>query len=159
MNRYLLIISLLIMGCDSAESPTLKECRVVQENLIRRTSSLDSSLQEHVVSLQGQSIALSTDTMLAIDSLLRLRYSYLKESVIRIEMKQAELHRWRDQLILLPSREEIARGARNPFGDTAGDAGILQALTAYGDTLTILESGISDLIRNTTYERTSPPQP
>lgn len=159
MYRNFLFLLLLMAACDSAESPTLKECRQVQDNLIHRTTVIDSTLQNQMALLQEQSMVLSADTLLATDSLLRMRYSILKESASQLEMKQAALHRWRDQLILLPSREEIARGVQNPFGENEGDAGILRTLTAYSDTLSALESGISELIRNTTYERTSSPQP
>jgi hypothetical protein len=76
-----------------------------------------------------------------------------------LEFKQAELHAWRDHLVVLPSKEEIAQGIRNPFGEGAGDNGILKTLNAYSDTLATLESTITELIRTTTYERTSTPQP
>jgi hypothetical protein len=103
--------------------------------------------------------AMSTDTLLATDSMLRIQYASIKEGVNQLEYKQAELHAWRDHLIVLPSKEEIAGGIRNPFGENTGDAGILSTLNAYSDTLATLEITISELIRTTTYERTSSPQP
>lgn len=159
MNRIHLAAIVLLTACTSAESPVLRECRTIQENIVLRTATLDSTLGAQLTLLREQSVTMSADTLLASDSLLRMRYSNLKESFNQLEFKQAELHSWRDHLILLPSNEEIAKGIRNPFGEGAGDAGILQALNSYSDTLSILESSISDLIRKTSHERTSPPQP
>jgi uncharacterized protein YcfL len=159
MNRFYLAALVLLAACSSAESPALRECRTVQENIILRTSQLDSTLIVELTLLREQSVTMSTDSLLASDSLLRMKYSRLKESSSQLEYKQAELHSWRDHLILLPATEEIALGIRNPFGEGAGDAGILQTLNSYSDTLSIIESSISELIRTTTHERTSTPQP
>lgn len=159
MNRLLLLLILSITACDSAESPSLRESRSIQDNLMRRIAQVDSMLNTQLTTLREQSIALSNDTLLTSDSLLRVHYSNLKESANQLEYKQTELRNWRDQLTLLPSKEEIARGIANPFGEQAGDKGILQALNASSDTLIILESSISELIRTTTYERTTTPKP
>jgi len=159
MNRFYSLVFIFIVSCDSTESPTLRECRNFQDNLLRRTAQADSLLNAHKASLFEQSTALSTDSLLASDSLLRLRYANMKESANQLEFKQAELHSWREQLVLLPSQAEITQGIRNPFGENSGDAGILMALNAYSDTLSILETSISELIRTTTYERTAAPKP
>jgi hypothetical protein len=152
MQRVYIILLFLITACESAESPKLKECRAVQENVIKRTSVADSALQNHLTTLREKSIMMSTDTLLATDSLRRKQYSKLKESASRIEYKLSELHVWRDHLILLPSKEEISAGIRNPFGAHTGDAGILQVLNSYSDTLSIIESSISELIITTSHE-------
>jgi hypothetical protein len=143
---------ILLTACESAESPTLKECRVVQENVLQRTSKADSTLQNHLTLLREKAVVMSTDTLLATDSLRRIHYSTLKESASMIEYKLSELHVWRDHLILLPSKEEISGGIRNPFGVHTGDAGILQVLNSYSDTLSIIESSISQLITTTSHE-------
>jgi len=150
---------LFFMGCSSAESPALRECRTAQDQLSKRIAVSDSSLNAHLSELRMQRDAMSTDTLLATDSMLRIQYASIKEGVNQLEYKQAELHAWRDHLIVLPSKEEIAGGIRNPFGENTGDAGILSTLNAYSDTLATLEITISELIRTTTYERTSSPQP
>ena len=150
---------LFFIGCTSAESPALRECRTAQEQLSKRIALSDSSLTAQISQLRLQSEAMSTDTLLAVDSMLRVQYAAIKEAVNQLEYKQSELHAWRDHLIVLPSKEEIAVGIRNPFGADAGDAGILNTLNAYSDTLATLEVTISELIRTTTYERTSSPQP
>ena len=152
MQRASIILLILLTACESTESPTLKECRVVQESVIKRTSTADSALQNHLTLLQDKSVVMSTDTLLATDSLRRLHYSNLKESASMTEYKLAELHVWRDHLILLPSKEEINGGIRNPFGVHTGDAGILQILNSYSDTLSIIESSISALIITTSHE-------
>ena len=152
MQRVYIILMILLTACESAESPTLKECRVVQENVLQRTSTADSTLQNHLTLLREKAVVMSTDTLLAIDSLRRIHYSMLKESASMIEYKLSELHVWRDHLILLPSKEEISGGIRNPFGVHTGDAGILQVLNSYSDTLSIIESSISQLITTTSHE-------
>jgi hypothetical protein len=152
MAKYTYVLLIIMASCASAESPALLECRQVQENIVLRTSLLDSSLNSHVSALREQCNAMSVDTLLATDSLRRKHYSNLKESVALIEEKQTEMHRWKSGLILLPTREEIASGIRNPFGKAAGDAGILQALNTYSDTLTILEKSITELINSHHYE-------
>jgi hypothetical protein len=150
---------LFFIGCTSAESPALRECRAAQDQLNQRIALSDSSLNTHLSELRLQRDAMSTDTLLAVDSMLRVQYGAIKEAVNQLEYKQSELHAWRDHLIVLPSKEEIAGGIRNPFGESTGDAGILSTLNAYSDTLATLENTISELIRTTTYERTSSPQP
>jgi len=152
MQRVYIILLILMTACESAESPTLKECRVVQENVLQRTSMADSTLQNHLTLLREKAVVMSTDTLLATDSLRRVHYSKLKESASMIEFKLSELHVWRDHLILLPSKEEISGGIRNPFGVHTGDAGILQVLNSYSDTLSIIESSISQLITTTSHE-------
>ena len=152
MHRTFILLLLLLAACESAESPTLKECRAVQENVLMRTSGIDSILHAQLNSIREMSAAMSTDTLLATDSLRRMRYANLKESTSQIEFKQSELHAWRDHLILLPSMDEINGGIRNPFGAHTGDAGILEVLKSYSDTLTIIEKSISELLSNASYE-------
>jgi hypothetical protein len=159
MNRFFLLLFVFLTACDSAESPTLRECRLLQENILTRTAQSDSLLNEQLTQLRDAVNTMSSDTLLATDSLLRNQYSSLKESANNLEFKRAELHAWRDHLIMLPPTGEIAVGITNPFGESAGDKGILEVLTRYNDTLTILETSISELIRITPYERTSTPQP
>ncbi len=152
MYRAFTILFILLTACESAESPTLKECRAVQENVLKRTSSVDSALNSQLIALREMSAAMSNDTLLATDSLRRMRYANLKTTASQLEFKQSELHVWRDHLILLPSLDEINGGIRNPFGAQTGDAGILQVLKSYSDTLTIIEQSISELQSNATHE-------
>jgi len=156
---FVLTITVFLMGCASAESPALLECRTAQDQLTQRIALSDSSLNAHLSELRLKRDAMSTDTLLAVDSMLRIQYAAIKEAVNQLEYKQSELHTWRDHLVVLPSKEEIARGIRNPVGENAGDAGVRSTVNAYSDTLATLEVTISDLIRTTTYERTSAPQP
>jgi hypothetical protein len=159
LSVFVLTVTVFLMGCASAESPALLECRTAQDQLTQRINLSDSSLNAHLSELRLQRDAMSTDTLLAVDSMMRIQYAAIKEAVNQLEYKQSELHTWRDHLVVLPSKEEIARGIRNPFGENAGDAGVLSTLNAYSDTLATLEVTISELIRTTTYERTSSPQP
>ena len=152
MQRFLIIISILFAGCQSAESPTLKECRTVQENVLARAASLDSALSSQLNELRESAFMMSSDTLLATDSLRRIQYANLKENTSKLEYKLSELHIWRDHLILLPSKEEINDGIRNPFGAHTGDAGILQVLKSYSDTLAIIEVSFTELISNTAHE-------
>ena len=117
-----------------------------------RTSGIDSILHAQLNTFREMSAAMSSDTLLASDSLRRLRYANLKETTSQIEFKQSELHAWRDHLILLPSMDEINGGIRNPFGAHTGDAGILEVLKSYSDTLTIIEQSISELLSNANHE-------
>ena len=152
MYRAFTILFILFTACESAESPTLKECRAVQENVLKRTSSIDSALNSQLIALREMSAAMSNDTLLATDSLRRMRYANLNTTASQLEFKQTELHVWRDHLILLPSLDEINGGIRNHFGAQTGDAGILQVLKSYSDTLTIIEQSISELQSNATHE-------
>jgi hypothetical protein len=152
MQRVFIILLILITACESAESPKLNECRLVQDDVLQRISMADSALQNHLMLLREKAVVMSTDTLLATDSLRRLHYSKLKESASMIEYKLSELHVWHDHLILLPSKEEISGGIRNPFGVHTGDDGILQVLNSYSDTLSIIESSISQLITATSHE-------
>lgn len=160
-NYYFLFVTLAvtIFSCVSAESPTLVECRALQENIARRISQSDSALNAQLSLLRYERDALSTDTLLATDSIMRKKYTAMKEDVRALEFQQSELHRWRNGLILLPSTEAIASGAQNPFGEATGDTGILAALKAYSDTLVQLEGTISEIIRTTSHERTTETQP
>jgi hypothetical protein len=148
-----------LIGCVSAESPTLSECRRIQDDIQSRIAEADTLLNRHAAELRLERDALSVDTLLAIDSTLRVRYSSIKQAVGEIEYTQSELHSWHDKLIVLPPSQEVARGIQNPFGESAGDEGILQILNQYNDSLNNYELRISELIRNTSYERTPTPQP
>jgi hypothetical protein len=154
---WMLMVSLV--ACVSSESPTLIECREIQTGIERRTSALDSSLTAHLQNLRLECEALSADTLLATDSLLRMRYASLKEAVNNLEYTQAALHTWRDGLIVLPSADAISRGISNPFGESAGDQGVQSTLQSYSDSLQHFEQSIGELIHTTTYERTPTPQP
>lgn len=164
MIRYLFHLAFFIWivaftSCVSSESPTLRQCRQLQDSLHQRISTLDSSLISAIDSMRAYCTVLSTDTLLATDSLLRERYSGIKEAVSNLEFTQSELHTWRDGLIVLPDAEAIARGAENPFGVAAGDAGVHLKLQSYADTLTTIEQHIQDQLRTNNYERTTTPQP
>lgn len=146
-------------ACVSSESPKLKECRVLQDDTHKRTAVADSLLNENIAQLRLERDRISTDTLLASDSLLRMHYVNVKEHVDQLEQMQLRLHGWRDNLIALPPQEDVARGVANPFGANTGDTETLAVLQAYSDSLTVLENLISNLILAKTYERTSTPQP
>lgn len=141
-----------ITSCVSAESPTLRQCRQLQDSLQIRISALDSELISAMDTLRAQCNTLSTDTLLATDSMLRERYSGMKDAVSKLEFTQSEFHIWRDGLIELPDANAIAMGAENPFGTSAGDSGVLRTLQFYNDTLTTIEQHIQDVLRTNNYE-------
>lgn len=154
-----IVIASIAASCVSSESPKLEECRMLQDSIHVRIAALDSALNEQMNWLREGRDALSNDTLLATDSLLRERYAGLKELVNKLEFTQAELHAWRDHLIVLPSPNEVAAGIDNPFGAGAGDDGALRVLKSYSDTLFTIEQHVREAIRSTSYERTPPPQP
>ncbi len=148
-----------LIACISSESPTLAECRKIQTNNDRRIAVLDSALQQQLEPLRVNRDAISTDTLLATDSLLREQYGKLKTYANNLEFAQSELREWRSHLVVLPSIEEISKGIENPFGAETGDQGVLNALQSYSDSLSYIEQKITELIRTNDYERTPSPQP
>jgi len=163
MMSYLFRLCLIICitavsSCVSSESPTLQQCRQLQDSLYLRIGSIDSALTSAMDSIRAHCTVLSTDTLLATDSLLRERYSGMKEAVSNLELTQTEFHAWRDNLIVLPESEAIAQGIENPFGSSTGDVGVLQRLQFYSDTLATIEQHIQDALRTHPYERTPTPQ-
>lgn len=156
---YLTTFLFCFSACVSSESPKLKESRVLQDDTHKRTAVADSLLNENIAQLRLERDRISTDTLLASDSLLRMHYASVKEHVDQLEQTQLQLHNWRDNLIALPPQEEIARGVANPFGANAGDTETFAILNTYSDSLTIIENLILTLIQAKTYERTSTPQP
>lgn len=156
---YLITFLFCLSACVSSESSKLKESRTLQDNTHKRTAAADSLLNENIALLRLERDNMSTDTLLASDSLLRMHYASVKEHVDQLEQMQLQLHNWRDNLIALPPQEDIAQGVANPFGAATGDTETLATLRAYSDSLTVLENLISNLILANNHERTSTPQP
>ena len=79
---YLITFLFCLSACVSSESSKLKESRTLQDDTHKRTAAADSLLNENIALLRLERDNMSTDTLLASDSLLRMHYASVKEIVV-----------------------------------------------------------------------------
>ena len=118
----------VLVACSSAESEQLKQARTIQETMIKSKGNLDSLVDLKMNELSAKVTEMSADSTLAADSLKAATYSSVKSQLSDIEMLKSKLTDWMSGVKMLPSVEEIAKGAENPFGDGAKDQDILKSI-------------------------------
>jgi hypothetical protein len=74
---------------------------------------------------------MSTDSLLATDSLFMARYITVKNKINDMEGLQAEVVAWQNSLTKLPSQEELRKGIKNPFGQKASDQEVYDKISLY----------------------------
>ena len=120
---FFLAVATLI-ACAGEESEQLRQARTIQEAMSKSSQILDSSI---TVKLNELSTELTT---MSADSLKMAQYKEVKTWYSSIEMLKSELSDWTNTMKKLPSTEEIANGAENPFGADMKDEDILKAVQA-----------------------------
>jgi cell division protein YceG involved in septum cleavage len=118
----------VLVACSSAESEQLKQARTIQETMIKSKGNLDSLVDLKMNELSAKVTEMSADSTLATDSLKAATYGSVKSQLSDIEMLKSKLTDWMSSVKMLPSLEEIAKGAENPFGDGAKDQDILKSI-------------------------------
>jgi hypothetical protein len=127
-----------LVACSTSDSPVLKQARTMQESLMKECNLLDSSVTSKVTVLEGTLIDMSKDTTLNSDTALKAKYVILKEQYNGLLDAKTRIDNWRINMKLLPTPEEIAKGAENPFGKDASDEDVLNAMrSANADFLTL----------------------
>jgi hypothetical protein len=117
-----------LVACAGAESEQLKQARTIQETMMKSKSNLDSLIEVKRGELNAKITELSADSTLATDSLKMATYSGIKVQLNDIDALSNRLSDFVSNVKLLPSVEEIAKGAENPFGGDAKDQDILKSI-------------------------------
>ncbi|MFN6379674.1 MAG: hypothetical protein ACK4WD_10380 [Flavobacteriales bacterium] len=117
-----------LVACAGAESEQLKQARTIQETMLKSKGNLDSLVDVKMNELSAKITELSADSTLATDSLKTATYTSIKSQLSDIESLKSKLSDWMSNVKMLPTVEEIAKGAENPFGDGAKDQDILKAI-------------------------------
>lgn len=118
----------VLVACSSAESEQLKQARTIQETMIKSKGNLDSLVDLKMTELSSKITEMSADSTLAADSLKTATYNSVKTQLSEIEMLKSKLSDWMSNVKMLPTAEEIAKGAENPFGEAAKDQDILKSI-------------------------------
>lgn len=143
--KYLYVIALsgLLTSCATSDSETLKRTRTIQEQTLKEYNSLDSTLAARLNELSAEMSTISTDSTFATDSTKIKAFEALKSKQLEVEALKQELQNWKNELAILPSTEEIANGATNPFGDKAKDQEVLSALKKSQEDITTWKSKVN----------------
>jgi hypothetical protein len=123
-----LFIAAAFTACVSAESELLKQARSIQDELMNNVQSLDSSLSAKLTVLNAERSEMAMDTTMSTDSLKMQSFMIAKEKIDNLSNLQSELTDWSSNVKMLPSVEEMTKGAENPFGEKAKDQEILNAI-------------------------------
>ena len=150
-TRRIYYLSFLIItflaACATGESETLKKARIIQDELMSSVHSLDTMISEYSNKLNGDISAAGMDSTLQSDSLKMKNYALLKDKFNNITTIQSEMIDWKSNLKTLPTIEELANGAENPFGEGAKDQDILSALENSKREFDTLKTRIMDAMK------------
>lgn len=137
----------LLVACSGSESEMLKQARTIQEAMMKSKEGLDSALTAKLNAYSEEVTMLSQDAELATDSLKMANYDEIKTAYSDLEMLKAELNEWTSNVKMLPTAEEIAGGAENPFGSEMKDEDILKEIKASQEKFEDLKSRIETEIQ------------
>jgi len=90
---------------------------------------------------------LSSDTTLATDSLKIATYVEVKSQYTSLENLRSQMSDWSANIKTLPTLEELASGAENPFGKDAKDQDILSGVKANQASFEELKSEIETVMQ------------
>lgn len=144
---YVVLLQLLC-ACAAGETETLKQARAIQNEILSSIVQLDSSFASYTNRLNGEISALSADTMLQEDTLLLKTYNTSKTNLDNAYLAHAEIENWKSTMKLLPSMEEIAKGAANPFGENANDNTALTGMQKQQEEFIPLKKRLDNIINS-----------
>jgi hypothetical protein len=136
-----------MVACAGAESEQLKEARTIQEAMMKQKHNLDSTLALKMDELGAKISELSSDSTLATDSLKTATYLEVKTQYSLLEDLKSKMSDWSSNIKTLPTLEELANGAENPFGKDAKDQDILSGIKANQSSFEELKSEIETAIQ------------
>ena len=136
-----------MIACAGAESEQLKEARTIQEAMMKQKHNLDSTLNLKMDELGAKLGVISSDTSLATDSTKIAMYVEVKTQYSNLENMKSKMSDWAMNIKTLPSLEELANGAENPFGKDAKDQDILAGVKANQAAFEELKSEIETAIQ------------
>lgn len=119
------LFSVMLIACVSSESEMLKQARTIQDGILADAKILDSTMTAKLNVWNENRSAMAMDTTLSVDSVKMQEFMMAKEKIDLLSKLQSEMTDWRANLKLLPSLNEMAGGAENPFGEKAKDQEIL----------------------------------
>lgn len=136
-----------MVACSTSDSPVLKQARTMQESLMKDCQGLDSIISSKITVLEGTLIDMSQDTTLNADTLKMTSYKELKEQYNGLLDAKTRIDNWKIEMKLLPTPEEIAKGAENPFGKDASDEDVLNAMKSSNASFLTLKSEVDKMIK------------
>ncbi len=137
---------MLVCACAASETEQLKQARALQNETLKSLNQLDTSLAAYTNRLSGEISAMSTDTMLQLDTVLFKNYNALKNKLEQANSAHTDLVNWKSQMKLLPTPEEIAKGATNPFGEGKTDEDALSGMEKQYEEYNAMSKKVSELI-------------
>jgi hypothetical protein len=135
----------LLVACSTGESKLLSQAREIQNTLLNSYSSLDSAMKISMNSINTQIDEFAKDSTMSADTLKVNALAAVNEKHESMLAVQKELLKWKEELVILPTTEEIKNGAKNPFGEGAKDQDILNALKKSQEDLKSIQTKITAL--------------
>jgi len=120
----ILIITIILASCVSAESETLKKARSRQAEMLKAAQIIDSLISMNTRNIDGELASMSQDTTLSADTTKLAAYMEMRERSNFYAELQNALSDWRIQTKLLPENGIDA----NAFPDGTTDADVLTSI-------------------------------
>lgn len=137
----------VLTACATGDSETLKQARQIQNEMMKSYGSLDSSLSAYSNQMNEKISAMTADTLLNQDTLKLKDYMAMKEKFNRVDELKNAMSDWKATIKMLPSAEEISKGAENPFGDKAKDQDVLKAIKTSQEEFAKLKTKVEEAIK------------
>ena len=118
----------LAVACASGESETLKQARTIQTDIMNQTKDLDSTINVKLESVNSELTILNEDSTMQTDSVKLAGYMTTKDKYNELTTLKSDLADWKSNVVMLPTVEEMANGAENPFGEKAKDQEVLASI-------------------------------
>lgn len=142
---FALIFSItLLAACASGDSETLKQARQIQNEIMKNYNEVDSSLNVYSEKMNATFATMTADSTMMQDTVKLAEYMALKAKFNRADELKNELADWKSTVKMLPTAEEIAKGAENPFGDKAKDQDILASIKKSQEDFAKLKSKVEE---------------
>ena len=120
----------MMIACAQAESEVVKQARTIQEGIMKSKTQLDSTIDVSIKEINGRITTMSSDSIAMQDSTNIVLFGEMQTKVARLAELKSKLTDWSSSMKMLPSAEEVAKGAENPFGKEATDQDILKGVQA-----------------------------
>lgn len=131
-----------IVACSSGESELLKQARTIQDGIMKSKSDLDSTIDVTITAYNEKLATMSADSVLMNDSIGMVNFTMTQDKVSMLGEYKSKLADWAEGMKMLPTSEEIAKGAENPFGKDAKDQDILNSIKTSQEEFNALKSDI-----------------
>jgi|GEM_PF-2586007 len=140
-------LCLTCVACASKESSRMGEARDIQKKIMEQKVKLDSLIDSSVEEFNKTISTMSQNEAMMTDSGFMKEFSGVQSRVSSLATWKSKLSDFSSAMPMIPEGE-LPTGSENPFGESATDEDILNAMNENFNTMNGFKASIDSISKN-----------